>query len=235
MAGGDKSNGKPDSAGISYDQVRQDLLKRKPLLAGHMAGDPDVLERVREYERQATHVAQQLGLVAAKGEDIEKLALLDPLTELYNHRVFVKELQAEIVRAKRYGHKLSICILTVDNFDNIIETFGPLTQDAVLKVVSNVIRSSVREQDLSARYAPYQFGIILPQTSTSVAALVGEGIRLKIASQVFNHNEQNFSITASGGIGTYPVHGELYDELIAHAIEAMESGMERGGDRIFTF
>ncbi|MBZ0185566.1 MAG: GGDEF domain-containing protein [Candidatus Obscuribacterales bacterium] len=235
MTDASKSNGKADSAQVQYNQIRQDLLKRKPLLAGHLAGDPDVLERVRDYERQATQVAQQLGLVAAKGEDIERLALLDPLTELYNHRVFVKELQAEMVRATRYAQKLSICMLTVDDYDSIAETYGSLTQDAVLKVVANVIRSCVREVDVSARYAPYQFGIILPQTNSAGAALIAERIRSKIASQVFAHNWQNFSTTASGGIGTYPVHGQLYDEIIAHAIEAMETAMDRGGDRIFTF
>src|SRR5579883_1444674 len=129
------------SNGAMYDKVREDLKKRKPLLAAHLGGDPDVLSRVREYERKATEVAQQLGLVAAKGEDIEKLALLDPVTELYNHKTFVKELKAELARSKRYTQKASVLMLTVDSFDDIGESYGSLTQDAVLRVVANVIRN----------------------------------------------------------------------------------------------
>ncbi len=222
-----------DGVGM-YDKVREDLKKRKPLLAAMFACDQDILARVREYEK-ATEVQHAAGLVAAKGEDIERLALLDHVTELYNHKTFVKELKAELQRSKRYSQRASVCILTVDKFENIGEEYGGLTQDAVLKVVANVIRNSTREVDIPARYAPMQFGIVLPQTHAAGAALVAERIRQRVASQVFSHNWKNFSVTASIGIATYPDHTQEYDELIARSIEAMECAVDRGGDRVFSY
>lgn len=218
-----------------FNRVKEDVKQRKPLLAATLGGDPEILERVREYERSSVQVAHQAGLVAAKGEDIERLALLDVVTELYNHRAFVKEIKAEIARARRYKHHVALCMIVVDNFDTLIENYGPLTQDAVLKVVANVIRISIREVDTAARYAPMQFAIVLPQTTSAGAALVAERIRQRIANQVFSHNWSNFSITASVGVATFPDNGQDYEELIAKALEALECASDRGGDRVFTF
>lgn len=220
---------------VSYAKIKEDLKRRKPLLAATLAGNQDILERVKEYEKASTQVIAHSGFVAAKGEDIELLAHIDPVTELYNHKAYVKELKAEIQRAGRYGHLVSIAMMTVDGIGNIGETYGNMTQDAVLKVVSRVVRSSIREVDVSARYAPWQVALILPQTNTARAALVAERIRERVASQVFAHNWQNFSITGSFGIATFPKDGDDYEVLIAHAIEALECAAQRGGDRVFTF
>jgi len=226
----------PPADGFSmYDKVREDLKKRRPLLAATFQGDPEILARVREYEQRSADVAQQVGLVAAKGEDIERLALLDPVTELYNHRTFVKELKAEMARSRRYSQRVSVCSLIVDEFEGIGGDFGSLTQDAVLRVVALVIRNSTREVDIPARYAPWQFAIVLPQTNAAGAALVAERIRQRVASQVFSHNWKNFSITASIGVATFPEHAPEYDELVARSIEAMECAVDRGGDRVFSF
>ncbi|MBX9668459.1 MAG: GGDEF domain-containing protein [Candidatus Obscuribacterales bacterium] len=221
--------------GNMYDRVREDLKKRRPLLGAAFQGDPETLARVREYEQRSSEVAQQVGLVAAKGEDIERLALLDPVTELYNHRTFVKELKAEMARSRRYSQRVSVCSLIVDNFDNIGTDYGTLTQDAVLKVVALVIRNSTREVDIAARYAPWQFAVVLPQTNAAGASLVAERIRLRVAAQVFSHNWKNFSITSSIGVATFPEHAPEYDELVARSIEAMECALDRGGDRVFSF
>ncbi len=223
-----------DGSGM-YNKVREDLMKRKPLLAASFQGDPDILSRVREYEQRSADVAQQVGLVAAKGEDIERLALLDPVTELYNHRTFVKELKAEIARSRRYSQRVSVLTLIVDNFEGIGSDFGTMTQDAVLRVVALVIRNSTREVDIPARYAPWQFAVVLPQTNAAGASLVAERIRQRTASQVFSHNWKNFSITSSIGVATFPDHAPEYDELVARSLEAMECAVDRGGDRVFSF
>jgi two-component system, cell cycle response regulator len=223
-----------DGSGM-YNKVRDDLMKRKPLLAASFQGDPDILSRVREYEQRSADVAQQVGLVAAKGEDIERLALLDPVTELYNHRTFVKELKAEIARSRRYSQRVSVLTLIVDEFEGIGSNYGTLTQDAVLRVVALVIRNSTREVDIPSRYAPWQFAVVLPQTNAAGASLVAERIRQRMANQVFSHNWKNFSLTASIGVATFPEHAPEYDELVARSLEAMECAVDRGGDRVFSF
>jgi diguanylate cyclase (GGDEF)-like protein len=197
-------------------------------------GRPDILDRVRDYEkRDIEQTRQTISIASARGEDIEKLALLDSLTELYNHRTFLKELKAELSRAKRYGQHVALIMLGIDGMDGIRAHYGMLTVDAVSKVAANVIREGIREVDLAARYSANEFVIALPQTSAAGAALLAERLRVRCGNQAINHNWQTFSVTASVGVATFPQNGSAYDELIARAWEALDYARARGGDRVF--
>ncbi len=217
-----------------FTRVLSDLRQHRPQLAERIAANSSVLERVRDYEKQTALVTKQVSLAAAKGEDIEKLALLDPITELYNHRAFVKELKAELARAKRYKHPASLVLLSVDGYDELASQFGPLTAEAIQKIVSHAIRGALREVDVASKYNQWQYAVILPQTNAAGASLVGERMRLRVGSQAINHNGQNFSVTVSIGVATYPDHADDYDILIACAIEALETALMRGGDRVIS-
>jgi diguanylate cyclase (GGDEF)-like protein len=187
-----------------------------------------IIERVREYEKVETAAAPGVR------DGMDRLSLLDPLTELYNYRTFLKELKAELIRAKRYKQSCSICLLTIDNYEEIAGQYGYLTGDAVLRVVANVMRSTLRETDIPAKYATQVFAIIYPKTGPAEAAVAAERIRKRVGNQAITHNWQSFSVTASVGVASYPAHAESYDDLIGRAIEAVEFALERGGDRVLS-
>ena len=107
-----------------FTRVLHDLKKTRPHLAAHIAANSSVLERVRDYEKQTALVIQQVTLSAAKGEDIERLALLDPVTELFNHRAFIKELKSELARARRYKHHAGLVMVAIDNFEELAQKYG---------------------------------------------------------------------------------------------------------------
>ncbi|MBK9771804.1 MAG: GGDEF domain-containing protein [Candidatus Obscuribacter sp.] len=92
--------------------------------SGYM--DNQVIERVRELEERALLTTTQEALSSAGGEDIERLALIDSLTDLYNSRTFLKEIKDELKRAKRYKRPVSLCMITVDNFRDIQMSIGAL-------------------------------------------------------------------------------------------------------------
>jgi diguanylate cyclase (GGDEF)-like protein len=123
-------------------------------------------------------------------------------------------------------------MIAVDNLETVAQQFGFLTVDGVIKVTANVIRESAREVDLTARYSATQFVIVLPQTTSAGAALFAERLRQRIANQVIAHNWQNFSVTASFGVATFPDNASKYDQLIAGAMQALEFAVNRGGDRV---
>jgi diguanylate cyclase (GGDEF)-like protein len=208
-----------------------EIKSRRGLVASGV-GAEDVLQRVRKLEEDQNQNVPVAAIAAAKGEDIDRLALLDTLTELYNHRTFLKELKAELSRADRYEHPVSLCMIAVDNLETVAQQFGFLTVDGVIKVTANVIRESAREVDLTARYSATQFVIVLPQTTSAGAALFAERLRQRIANQVIAHNWQNFSVTASFGVATFPDNASKYDQLIAGAMQALEFAVNRGGDRV---
>ena len=215
-----------------FTRVLSDLRQHRPQLAERLQANSAVLERVRDYEKQTALVLQQVSLAAARGEDIEKLALLDPVTELYNHRAFIKELKAELARAKRYKHPASLVMISIDGYDELSRQYGQLTCDALLKLASHAIRSALREVDVACKYSESNYGIILPQTSAAGASLVGERIRQRVGNQAIVHNWHNFSVTASVGVASFPEHASDYDVLIACAIEALDTALVRGGDRV---
>jgi diguanylate cyclase (GGDEF)-like protein len=215
-------------------RIFADSKKRRGIAATGYLGEPAILNRVRDIEKVGNPQQQTATISSARGEDIERLALLDGLTELYNYRTFLKELKAELGRSARYKHAMSLILLSIDDFDAVTQQYGHLTGDAVMKVVANVMRGAVREVDIPAKYADNQFCVVLPQTHAAGAALLAERIRQRIGNQAITHNWQSFSVTASLGVAAFPAHAEEYDHLIARASEALEYAIARGGDRVFS-
>ncbi|HIA54590.1 MAG TPA: GGDEF domain-containing protein [Candidatus Melainabacteria bacterium] len=194
--------------------------------------DSQVLERVKELEQRSLLTTTENKMSMVKGEEIERLALLDTLTELYNSRTFLKEIKEELKRAKRYKRPVALCMVTVDNFKDISRQYGALTSDAVLKVIGTVLQGAVRDVDIPARYSAEEFAIIFPETNSSGAQIVAERIRQRIGSQAITHNWHNLKVTASVGLAAFPAHAREHDELVARSIQALEMAMQRGGDRV---
>ncbi len=118
----------------------------------------------------------------------EKLRLLsttDELTGAYNRRAFNEYLGANIDRAMRYNEHLSMFLLDIDNFKKINDTYGHDVGDLVLKALVRVVRESVRQQDIVARWGGEEFTILLPQTGKDAALQLAERLRKKIAVNDF--------------------------------------------------
>ncbi len=215
-------------------RIFADSKRRRGIPTDGYLGEQSILNRVRDIEKLGNPQQQAATMSSARGEDIERLALLDGLTELYNYRTFLKELKAELGRAARYKHAVSLCMLSIDDFDAVTQQYGHLTGEAVLKVVANVLRGAVREIDIPAKYTEHEFCIVLPQTHAAGASLLAERIRQRVGNQAITHNWQSFSVTASLGVAAFPTHAEEYDHLIGRASEALEFAIARGGDRVFS-
>jgi diguanylate cyclase (GGDEF)-like protein len=224
-----------EKKGSTFQNLLADLKLWKRVRSDDDQVNAEILARVHEFEKSGAF-NESRSIVQARTEDIEKLAFLEPLTELYNYKSFVKELQAELARAKRYEYSVAVCLLHVDNYESIKQQYGILTAEAVLKIVANVLRSRLREIDIAARGndTDGQFIIALPHMNAAGASLLAERLRKRIGSQVIMHNRQSFSLKASLGVTCYPEHASQYDILIAKALEAMEHAIERGGDRVLS-
>lgn len=196
--------------------------------------DSQVIERVKELEQRSLLTSTEQSLAAVKGEEIERLALLDTLTELYNSRTFTKEIKDELKRAKRYKRPVALCMVAIDGFKDVIKQYGALTADAVIKVVADVLKGAIRDVDIPARYSAEEFALIFPETNASGAAIVAERIRQRVAQQSITHNWHNLQVTASVGLAAFPAHAREHDELIEKGIRALELAMQKGGDRVAT-
>ncbi len=217
---------------LSLKEMISELKKQRGLSPNGYPGNAEILEKIRRFERTGALIVEEAQKAVVMGEDVEKLTLLDSISEVYNHAAIVAELQAELKRGARYKHSVSICMIAVDNFDTITKEYGMLTGDAVLAVIAKVFRNSYRAGDTVGRYMGSRFLVVLPRTTKAAATLIADKLREHVGNQAFNYNWQSFSATASVGIASFPEDSEQYEELIARAYEAMEHASTRGGDRV---
>jgi diguanylate cyclase (GGDEF)-like protein len=165
-------------------------------------------------------------------EEVEHRARTDFLTGLANHRYFQTTFSAEIGRAQRHNHPLSLLIIDLDYLKVVNDRFGHPTGDMVIRTVADTIRQSCREFDFAARYGGEEFTVILPETPLAGAISVADRIREKIAQIEFTGIGR---ITASVGIANYPLNALTKDELIRVADQALYVAKNGGRDRVAYF
>ena len=164
--------------------------------------------------------------------EMEKLAITDALTALYNSRHFFTTLNMEIDRHNRYNHTLSLLILDIDCFKQYNDTWGHLEGDNILMYMGKAIKSCLRNTDIAFRYGGDEFAVILPETSLQHAGMVGNRIKEKIASKVFTPEKgENITITISMG-ATDHKKNENAKSFIQRADKALYSSKKAGRDRL---
>ena len=215
----------------TYRRVIEVLIQQRPEMS-RVHADPAVLQQVRDFEMN--QIDELGGFAENTDENMERLALIDPLTSVYNGRSFLKELDSTLKHAWRYNRLASLGMIAIDGFDDSVQQYGEVTSNAILRICANAIQKCLRQGEVIARYSNTDFAIVMPATNTAGATMLGEKIRETISTQVITHNWIHVPITASLGIATYPVHAYDRDELISIAMQALFVSKSRGGDRVCT-
>lgn len=176
---------------------------------------------------------RQLSIDRAKMlKTLEKLAITDGLTRLYNLRHFYKQLEIEIDRCNRYGHSLALLLLDIDHFKKCNDTYGHLEGDKVLVRLGQIIKVCLRTMDSAYRYGGEEFTIILPETTGKEANNVAERISASVESERFSTEAgEDFSITISTGVTEYFKEEQL-STFIHRADQAMYKSKAKGRNRI---
>jgi diguanylate cyclase (GGDEF)-like protein len=113
-------------------------------------------------------------------ETVQRQAVTDELTGLFNHRRFQEVMSAEVERARRYDAEMGLIMLDIDNFKRVNDTYGHMQGDMVLREVARVLRQSAREIDEPARYGGEEMAVALPQTDLDGAFRFAERVRQRI-------------------------------------------------------
>lgn len=158
-------------------------------------------------------------------EELRSLSSTDPLTSLYNRRVFIQKLEEEIERIQRKSSKaFCVALLDIDHFKCINDCFGHHSGDLVLIELSKTIRSRIRKLDCLARWGGEEFILLLPNTELAAASLLIEELRKSIEAMP---SPVGTAITASFGIAEYRA-GDSVDSVIHRADHFMYEAKKSG-------
>jgi len=171
-----------------------------------------------------------------KSEDFEKtykLATTDGLTELYNHRYFQEQMLAQVDTSKRYNTNFSLIMIDIDFFKKFNDKFGHQTGDAVLRKVAEILKKTVRASDIVARYGGEEMAVILPNTNLEDAVVTANKICKAVNEKPFKLlDDIECVITISLGVATYPMHGQVPQELIEIADKGLYNAKENGRNQV---
>ncbi|MCK5082812.1 MAG: GGDEF domain-containing protein, partial [Candidatus Omnitrophica bacterium] len=155
------------------------------------------------------------------------LSMTDSLTGMYNHRFFVKNLDREIERSKRYTTSLCLFMIDLDNFKSYNDTYGHLEGDQLLKSLGHILESNLRVVDIVCRYAGDEFVVILPETDIAEAKIVARKIKKAIETALAKQK-----ITVSIGLAKYLIPSMSKYDFILKADTALFEAKKRGRNTI---
>lgn len=148
-------------------------------------------------------------------DELKKLqlnAVTDPLTGLYNRRLFSETFEKEMNRAKRYGSPLGLVILDLHRFKEVNDKHGHPRGDDVLRAAAATLRKALRTSDSAFRIGGDEFALLLPQTDAAQALGLSRRIESVFAEAVLPL-QLSVSVTMDHGVSTYPQDGEQPDQL----------------------
>ena len=164
---------------------------------------------------------------------VKRQALLDALTNMPNRRQCESALATELSQAKRFGASLAFVLADLDEFKSVNDRYGHPVGDRVLREFADILRESVREADVAARWGGEEFALVLPSTDSMGAAVLVERIRSALEHRTIVVDGHTISITASFGVAVFPQEPTSV-RLIATADEALYLAKRRGKNRVET-
>jgi len=159
---------------------------------------------------------RQLAEKQGHSDLLRNLAMIDPLTGLYNRRFAEQRLAAEVARSERKGHPLTILTLDLNNFKFINDTYGHPAGDQVLQEFASRLNNVIRGGDLAVRLGGDEFLVLLPEcTSEQLGLVLG-----RLGSLTVDWHAHRIPVTFSAGWKQYEI-GEGPEEMLARADEVL--------------
>jgi diguanylate cyclase (GGDEF)-like protein len=156
------------------------------------------------------------------------LVTQDQLTNVLNARAFADRLSQELDRNRRYPRPLALLCMDLDNFKVINDTHGHQTGDAVLRLVADVMRTSVRQSDVVGRLGGDEFAVLMPETDAKVVDTAAK----RLVAGMRNVFKGTPNVTASIGVVSCTATDASTDELLRRADQAMSDAKKAGKDRV---
>ncbi|HEX7049551.1 MAG TPA: sensor domain-containing diguanylate cyclase [Longimicrobiales bacterium] len=190
--------------------------------------DPRAVEMLETLAPYAALQLRQHRIFGSLRESAER----DPLTGLYNRRVFDERLSTETKYFQRHRRPVAMVLADIDHFKQVNDTHGHEAGDSVLRAVAALLRSTVREVDLAARFGGEELVVLLPETPLSGAQQLAERFRRAVESTPIAWNEHVIPVRVSLGVSAAPECAADPSALLATADAALYAAKRGGRNRV---
>ncbi|WP_404366703.1 histidine kinase N-terminal 7TM domain-containing protein [Marinobacter sp.] len=215
LGGGEKSH----TVSVQHSHLKD----RRDDVRGHIY----VFRDISELKRVEASLRHQLEQNERLREALKEESIRDPLTGLFNRRWLESTLGRELARASRDATEMSLCLIDLDHFKRINDTYGHDMGDRILVDLAEDVRFLSRDMDIACRFGGEEFLLILPMASP-------ENARKRIDQLLECFRRRNYApegpeqVTFSAGIAAFPIHGESRDTLFRGADAALYRAKRAG-------
>lgn len=222
----------------SIEKIKETINKRIEILQDNMDQFIKV-EQTRKLETTQHHeqLVERLGSMEKETETLRKCieeeknkAMNDALTKIANRMAFDVRMSTEFKRWQRYHSKLTLCLIDIDKFKNVNDTYGHKAGDIVLRTVADKCASRIRSSDFFCRYGGEEFALILPETGIDAAYRAADALRETIEKCTFQYKDKAVPITISCGLAEFKVKDTI-DTAFQRADKALYKAKELGRNR----
>lgn len=192
-------------------------------------------DSLRDSRQQlAISAASQIALSLASlqlRETLREQSIRDPLTHLFNRRFLEESFGRELLLAGRKKQSIAVLFLDLDHFKRFNDTFGHDAGDMVLRSLADLFRNFFRATDICCRYGGEEFAIILPESTSQLAAVRADALRSEVKSLRLQYKKQPLGpLTISVGVAAFPEHGSTSEALLKIADQCLYESKSRGRD-----
>jgi diguanylate cyclase (GGDEF)-like protein len=182
-------------------------------------------------ESEISDLRERIGNLEAH---LQEMTGVDGLTGLPNQQSFKEHLCRSVKRALRLGYSLSLLILDIDRLPEIDVAHGTEVSDLILSKVAQILRNSVREVDMAARWSESQLIAVLHETDAEGASMVAERVRKKACSlDVFDPKSgQAVQVSVFLAVAGYLPHNGEANDILETVCQALATAKTRGCDRV---
>jgi diguanylate cyclase (GGDEF)-like protein len=163
-------------------------------------------------------------------KNLHRNAVTDPLTGLYNRRLFNENFDKELNRARRYAHPLSLVTLDLHRFKEVNDKHGHPRGDEVLRAAATTLKKALRTSDSAFRIGGDEFALLLPQTDSFQASGLSRRIGV-VFTETLRPLDLMVSVSMDHGVSTYPQDGDQRDQLIRIADERLYSAKQASNQK----
>lgn len=187
----------------------------------------------RTFTLEEVEILSNFAKILMDSIELRQTASADALTGAMTRRAWVAEAKAELRRAARYDHPVSLAMMDIDKFKSVNDTWGHPAGDIVIAGLSNMTMDLIRDSDLFGRLGGEEFALLMPETSDAQATALAERIRSAFETQSFDIKKgDRISCTVSIGIAHARTRDDTIEQMLERVDQALYLAKNGGRNRV---